>query len=379
MLRTPLASERIQRVDPRTGIKVIQLTSYPTPSAHFLYDWPSVTPDNERVVFWSQRAAGREAPWDLYRCDTDGINLFQLTERGDRRERGGYYGRASSIMTLDGRTVYVIWGTTFASVDVETGGVEELLSLESVAPDDSTFGSISLDETNGILYANRSGPGNVTVRIDLASGDVGELELDGRFTGVVHGTDRIIAHRGTVIYDTEARADGVRGVVNVGDELSVWNLKSDGTDPQYVSPWIFAHATTLGLSGIVQGTGRFPHKCIWVAEAGKEPEKLVSGPYFWHSGASSDGEWIVSDTNWPDQGLQLIHVPSRNFTTLCQPNATQDHVEYGHPHPALSHDGRICVFRSDRTGMSQVYVAHVTHEFRERLSSGDVASGPKWF
>ena len=50
MLRTPFASERIQMTDPATGIKIIQLTSYPTPSVHFPYDWPSITPDNERIV-----------------------------------------------------------------------------------------------------------------------------------------------------------------------------------------------------------------------------------------------------------------------------------------------------------------------------------------
>jgi hypothetical protein len=81
MLRTPYASERIQRIDPKNGLKVIQLTSYPVPSEHLHYDWPSVTPDNQRVFFHSQREARRGAPWDIFRCDTDGLNLFQLTER----------------------------------------------------------------------------------------------------------------------------------------------------------------------------------------------------------------------------------------------------------------------------------------------------------
>ncbi len=81
MLRTPLASERIQRIDLTTGVKVIQITSYPSPSEHLHYNWPSVTPDNGRVIIRCQRAAARGAPVDLFRCDTDGLNLFQLTER----------------------------------------------------------------------------------------------------------------------------------------------------------------------------------------------------------------------------------------------------------------------------------------------------------
>ena len=37
MLRTLSASERIQRVDPKTGIQATQLTSYPTPSVALPY------------------------------------------------------------------------------------------------------------------------------------------------------------------------------------------------------------------------------------------------------------------------------------------------------------------------------------------------------
>lgn len=98
--------------------------------------------------------------------------------------------------------------------------------------------------------------------------------------------------------------------------------------------------------------------------------KLVEGPYFWHSGASYDGEWIVADTNTPDEGLQLAHVPTARFKTLCYAGATQDHYNFGHPHPALSQDGRVAVFRSDRTHVPQIYIAHITEEFRERVKAG---------
>ena len=145
-----------------------------------------------------------------------------------------------------------------------------------------------------------------------------------------------------------------------------------------ICPSIFAHATLLGKTSMLQGCGLPPERCIWVVEEGKEPEKLVQGPYFWHSGASFDGEWIVSDTNFPDQGLQLVHVPTQYFRTLCHPGATEDHVEYGHPHPALSQDGRVAVFRSDRTNVSQVYIAHITDEFRESVKAGELDGSNRW-
>jgi hypothetical protein len=43
--------------------------------------WPSVTPDSGRVLLYSQRWAQRDAPWDFFRVDADGLNLLQLTER----------------------------------------------------------------------------------------------------------------------------------------------------------------------------------------------------------------------------------------------------------------------------------------------------------
>jgi Tol biopolymer transport system component len=37
-----------------------------------------------------------------------------------------------------------------------------------------------------------------------------------------------------------------------------------------------------------------------------------------------------------------------------------------------SNDGRLVVFRSDRTGCPQVYVAHVNEEFRQSIIAGEL-------
>ena len=62
MQRSAFASERIQMNDPTTGTRVIQVTSYLTPSMHLRYDWPSVTPDNGRLVIGGQRYTARRLP-----------------------------------------------------------------------------------------------------------------------------------------------------------------------------------------------------------------------------------------------------------------------------------------------------------------------------
>ncbi len=372
MLRTPLGSERIQRIDPTTGIKVIQITSYPLPSGHFTYEWPSITPDNRRAVFFCQRWASRNAPWDLFRCDTDGLNLFQLTERGDVHQKGGYYGRSPAALTLDGTTIYAIWGTDLCTVDVETGDVEDLCTLEDVCPDGCMFGRILFSASGTRLFINRGGATPGTVRVDLESGAVDDIELDGGISGCLQSEPRLLVQRGKVKYDTEVTESGSRRIVNTGPKISQWTTDEDGGDGRPFGAWQFAHATLLGTRSAVQGCGLPPERCIWISEEGKDPYKLVEGPYFWHSGASHDGEWIVSDTNYPDCGLQLIHVPTRRFRTLCHPGATLDHVEYGHPHPTVSQDGRVVLFRSDRTNVAQLYVALITDEFRESVKAGDL-------
>ncbi len=45
----------------------------------------------------------------------------------------------------------------------------------------------------------------------------------------------------------------------------------------------------------------------------------------------------------------------------------------------MSQDGRVVVFRSDRTGVPQIYAAHVTDEFRESVIAGELDQpNDKW-
>jgi oligogalacturonide lyase len=379
MLRTPFASERIQRVDPRTGIKVIQLTAYPLPSAHFLYDYPCVTPDNSRIVLFCQRSMARDAPWDIFRVDADGLNLYQLSERGEKMEQGGYYGRPSARMTRDGRKLYVLWGVDLCTVDVETGSTETLLALGSVCRG-ATFTHglhVSCDEKRAFAVCNVGGELAV-VRVDLESGKASCVPLDGYLTACDPTAPRLVVSKGTVRWGTATRADGSRVVTNEGDLRALWVVDEDGRDVEMLCPEVFAHRTLLGKHLKVQGCGLPPNRCIWLGEGGKDPVKLAQGPYFWHSGASWDGAWIVADTNWPDMGLHLVHVATGRCAPLCRAGASQDHYEFGHPHPTLSQDGSVCVFRSDRTGTPQIYAAHIPGEYRERVAAGDLSGASKW-
>ncbi len=371
VLRTPLASERIQRTDPDTGIEVIQLTSYPAPSAHFPYDWPSITPDNRRAVIFCQRFARRDAPWDLFRVDTDGLNLYQLTERGDACEHGGYYGRPAARLTLDGRTVYCVWGTEVCAVDVQTGGIEELSSLGEHCPKGSVIGNLHMSANGSRLFAIHGRNHRGVVRLDLDTMEATNMAIDGQLFSCDPTGPRLMVTKGTVQWGTIEGEHGSRLVVNKGELRSKWMADENGKDIEYFGPEMYAHATLLGRHLKIQGCGLPPRKCIWLVEKDRDPRSLVEGPYFWHSGSSWDGEWIAADTNWPDEGIQLVHVSTGHFATLCHAGATQDHYEFGHPHPTLSQDGSLCLFRSDRTGVPQIHIAHITKGFKKQIVRGE--------
>lgn len=118
----------------------------------------------------------------------------------------------------------------------------------------------------------------------------------------------------------------------------------------------------------------------------------------WHITPNRDGTKVLCDTNHPDRGLLLIDVGTGEWRTLCHPGASSGGSQwktsryavaadwaaaraatekkeslswmemavdtvYGpqwtHPHPSFSPDERLVAFASDRTGVTQVYVAEL--------------------
>ena len=376
MLSRP-GSERIQKTDPRTGIKVIQATAYPIQSVPLDYAWTSVTPDNKSFLFATQRYGGRNAPWDLFRCDMDGVNMIQLTER-DHEGLPWHHGVPKAALTVDGAWVYAVWPgeDIVCKVDMETRGIEELADLSAhISPGYHICAlRISTGDRRLFVDARSYEHGDAfALRLDLRTGELARIcEGDG-VSACFPDSERILVQTNFRKLDTEVTADGTRKYSGARQaEVRFESRDEDGGDARDICANTFAHSTLLGKIGKIQGTGLPPERCIWIAEEGREPYKLAEGRYFWHSSASYDGEWIIADTNWPDEGLHLIHVPTGRHRLLCHARSAQEHSQFTHPHPVLSRDGRFAIFGSDRTGMSQVYVAYITDEFRESVIAGEL-------
>ena len=135
----------------------------------------------------------------------------------------------------------------------------------------------------------------------------------------------------------------------------------------------FAHHTWFGTTGKMQGPLILPgHAIATFKEGDEEPTILTEGRYYWHSSSSRDAQWIISDTNWPQEGLYLLHVPSGTVNYVCDPGSTPSHPQWTHPHPAFPPGLKYVVFNSDVTGIGQVYLVELTDEFLEEAAQGYV-------
>jgi len=357
--------------DPHSGIGIIRLVPGAALSIPLSYDWPSVMPDNRHAVVRCEFAPASGRPSGFYRVRTDGAELAWLCE-------GGIHPR----LTPDGRALYTLRSgdPVLRRVDVQTGRCDDVCNLERVLPPGWVYVQMRLSPTSNHLFVLLREPDIVPTRVDLNTGEA--VRLDG-FEGMVWAC---CAEEPRVIVVRMRRAEKGRRYTYMeyrkleqalGDR-SLWSVDLDGGEARLVCVDTFSHATVLGRTSRVQGCGKWGDRSITICGEGGERRTVCRGPYFWHSGASFDAEWIIADTNWPDYGIQLVHVPTGNFRYLCYSGSSLGNGLV-HPHPSLSNDGRIALFRSDREGEGQAYLVRIPEEFREAVKRGECGDcAPVW-
>ena len=347
---TTYLHERIEFVDARTGVHLTQVTSFPTMSMALAYFGRNFTSDSRTFIFISQREARRDAPWDLFRVDVDGANLTQLT---DSEDAGGF-----AVSPHDDCVYFHRQGALW-KVDLNTFYEEEIIAVGDIR----TMG-VSALSSDGTAYF---------VQVVTSRGTTGILRLatDGSEASLL-----LEAKQGSLALHSASPGGAGLLMWQVREGKKTWLLLDfDGSEKGvYTSSYDFAHCTFLGSGDRVQGCALPPDRALVQMGPGEEqPTTIAQGVYFWHSASSLDGEWIVADTNWPDDGLQLVHVPTGRYRPLCYPRSSQGHPQWTHPHPQFSPDGRYVLFNSDRTGICQIYLAKVPDSLRERIIRGDLS------
>jgi len=329
--------ERIRRVDAETGTEILQLTSFPTMSHGIGYALSNFSRDSSRLIFLSKRSPQRDSPLDLFIVGVDGSGLTQLTECEDL---------CSPNLAPDGSEAYFVRGSSLWKVSTEDFQEEEIANFEGGTG--TWAGYLSPDGTE-FFIGMRKKDKNQLVKFDIGNSSAEPIADDwfaiandpegkGLLCCIQRDTEKTY---GFITYD--------------GELLDIYTRKHD-----------FAHSTLLGPTTMIQGCALPPQRAILTMGLGdEEPVPLVEGPYFWHSSASEDGKWIIADTNWPNEGLQLVSVEMRKFRSLCYPNYSGGHPQWTHPHPCLSPDCSKVLFNSDATGICQVYLATIPEGFLE--------------
>lgn len=344
---TNYGTEAVHFCDPQTGADIVQLTNNPTISSNLYFENINFTPDSKTVLFCSKDGSSRDAKVNLFRCDVNGRNLIQITDDGNA---------GSACLSIDGAKALFARGVQIISVDTETLDEEVVASFDDskgvgnlTVGGDWIFGRATYDGESAVIRCNAQGGGEEVIRRGKSVGHV-NASRTGNWVSWLDTAE-----------------------VNEYDTQTWYVMRSDGSDNKRWAVQYWAHSSWVGHTDRMQGTLLPPgHGIDWCSPEDESEADVVSickGPYFWHSGASLDGEWLVSDTNWPDIGLQLIHVPSGRYQTLCQSQASNSNHPC-HPHPSISPDNSKVLFNSNRTGINQVYIASVPDWLQDELRTG---------
>ncbi len=346
-------AEHIEFTDRETGAAVVQLTNAPVHSHAFYFEYPSFNTTNDTVFFYSQRVGMRGAPWDLYCVDGDGKRITLLSDA--EHPLSAVYPAPD-----DSRAVYGVRGNAVIRLNIDTLEEREVARCEGVR----TLSGGSMDGA-GRWFATLGTKTrddkkiNTTLRIDTRSGEVAELGED------LANAHLTINHAGTILHFRHAWSGP--------DALAVCDI--DGNNFRSIGFQDFAHRMWLGTTDRLQGPLLPPgHGIVQVELDDTEPTPICSGPYFWHSASSADGEWIVADTNWPEQGIMLVHVASGRYAPVTMPHACPGAAQYTHPHPSFDRTGSRVIYTVNRGGLSQVYVATIPDALRRELVTGEITN-----
>lgn len=337
--------ERKFFTDPETGAKIVKLTAFPVVHHKLYFHINQFTPDSKTLVFHSQRGSRREDGQDIYKVNTDGTGLFQLTD--DPYVSG-------PILSYSGKYLYYFSKSVLKRVDIQTFEEDEIAWIKGL----NGAGCTSLTFDDRILVGEGNSVDGKRVIYRVAT--------DGSAADIISEND-MITH--TQVEPSEGKLVAFQHGPDA-QHRNIWLMNIDGTDMRPLElPYGNGHWMWIGDSKRIMSN--LESSCWGIStyrEGDAEPEKIVSdGLTCWHGSCSVDGKWMVTDTNWPDNGIHLICPETKKHAKICNSNSSNCHPQWTHPHPSFSPDTRYVVFNSDETGISHIYLAEVSDELKNSL------------
>ena len=356
-------SEALTFQDSETGVEIRQVTTDFSNHHHPFFIVPAYDDLMKRLIFISERAGKPQIFAELRQSG----ELVQLTDRKDLSPWSIY-------PSHDGKSVFFTAGTSGWRIDLDSLEEIELVNISvahlreqgTVAAAMGTTALSTDDRWWAIRYNNRSTPADSPQSaIAMIDTKTGQMETILQRDSISHM--QFCPDDSSLLYYAGSLTD------------RVWVVNRDGSNNRRLyarnverNEWITHESwipTTRELAFVDWPNGI---RCINVDNG---TERCITTFNAWHAVCNRNGTLMVSDTNYPDIGIQLFNPRDGQGkpTVLCHSGATSvgNHwqsafpyakgpinvyaPQHTHPHPSFSPDSRLVVFTSDRSGWAQVY------------------------
>ncbi len=181
--------------------------------------------------------------------------------------------------------------------------------------------------------------------------------------------------------DWRTNAQGVFGP-SAQSTVGLCSIATDGSDRREFpiggdhTPPTTGHECWIGETDRALVTLNAPHNdgkrsgCVLeVCHDWQAPRVVFDSPAHWnHIAASRCGKYFVADCyDTPETPLLVGNIETGKTAVLCHATAEGGGAQHTHAHPYFTSDNQWVVFNSDRTGITQIYLARVPDGFLKSL------------
>jgi oligogalacturonide lyase len=353
-------------VDPSSGRRIRQVTSFPSIHHHPFFFVPAYDRAMRRLIFVSYRTGAPQ----IFFEDRASHDLVQATDRNDLADW-------SIHPSADGRYVYFTAGTSAWRVDLDTLAEEEL----------ADFGAVEMREKGMVGAAMGTTALSASGRwwaVPVKAGSVTRFVL----IDTQHKVSTVFLERDTIGHpqfcpdddDLILYAGPLTDRVWITDRSGARNRRLYAREHRM--QWVTHEVWIPGRRAVAFVD--WPRGTRAVAVGDGSVRWLTRVPA-WHAAPADDGRRFVCDTNFPDRGLHVYPVldeKEAEAVPLCASEASSEGAHWAgpfpyndgpvavearqhtHPHPRFSPDGSHVLFTSDRTGYAQLYEVLLEEETR---------------
>lgn len=366
-----------------SGAAVRQLTSAPQIHSNIYCEMPFSDATGRYVIF--QRSPTPWGPWEAWRTDLQTGEAVLLAEE--------VLWTVGCAMSCDQRYFYCArYEPTASMLEIIRTEITTLKQMSVLFPHVPgslhSMGAISLDYRYYFVAA-RLGPPAAhrfgVLKMDLQEGEYEVILEGGDDLCNMHvqiepgrGEDLLIQHNRGAELDEEGR------IIHLVREpyCTLFLIDTEGGQRRqlpvgkpYTRP-CQGHQAWIGRTGEIiltisfEPEAQFPEPgCLLRVRPGEAQAHVISeAADFCHPNASRDGRFFVCD-EWRNKTIIVGSLTTGRSKVLCETGASFRGNQWTHPHPYFTPDNQHVIFNSDRTGLPQVYAAHVPASLLEELET----------